>query len=281
MTAPVIESDSELTNEPAPVDRDLRKAAVHGLRWASMGRLAVELMLLTSMVVLARLIPSGRVRPVRRCDRRPGARPGYPVAGARQCDRAARPGRSHPPPDGPGVGPCLWNRARGPDTRCRSTYRATDLRRTDGVSRRPERAAVHRCWAQHRAHVDSPARAGLPGSCGHRRLQQPRTRGGVNRPRGCRGWAPSRWSWERWQPHLWAPLLAWAIAPPPFPRLNVTAARNLMRYGGPASLASVSWVCFRNCDYAIVGARVGTTPAGLVLPRLSTRGGVPGRRSLT
>jgi O-antigen/teichoic acid export membrane protein len=28
-------------------------------------------------------------------------------------------------------------------------------------------------------------------------------------------------------------------------------------------MASVSWTCFRNCDYAIVGARVGTLQAGL------------------
>jgi lipopolysaccharide exporter len=58
-------------------------------------------------------------------------------------------------------------------------------------------------------------------------------------------------------------LMAWISAPPPFPRLERKATRELLDYGGPASLASVSWTCFRNCDYAIVGARVGTLQAGL------------------
>ena len=32
--------------------------------------------------------------------------------------------------------------------------------------------------------------------------------------------------------------------------------------GFPASLASISWVGFRNCDYAIIGARLGALQAG-------------------
>lgn len=57
--------------------------------------------------------------------------------------------------------------------------------------------------------------------------------------------------------------VAWGSAPPPLPRLRVRESRELLRYGVPASLAGVSWVGFRNSDYAIVGARLGAAAAGL------------------
>jgi len=60
-----------------------------------------------------------------------------------------------------------------------------------------------------------------------------------------------------------ASLAAWISAPPPFPRLRRGPTRELLDYGLPASLASISWTCFRNCVYAIVGARLGTLQAGL------------------
>jgi lipopolysaccharide exporter len=47
----------------------------------------------------------------------------------------------------------------------------------------------------------------------------------------------------------------------PWPRRQ--AIRELSGYGLPASLAAISWVGFRNCDYAIVAARLGAGPAGL------------------
>jgi O-antigen/teichoic acid export membrane protein len=56
--------------------------------------------------------------------------------------------------------------------------------------------------------------------------------------------------------------MAWLKAPSPAPRLERSAARDVLSYGLPASLASVSWVGFRNCDYAIVGARLGAVQAG-------------------
>jgi len=56
--------------------------------------------------------------------------------------------------------------------------------------------------------------------------------------------------------------IAWASAPPPRPRLQRTATRDVLGYGVPASLAAVTWVGFRNCDYAIVGARLGAQQAG-------------------
>jgi O-antigen/teichoic acid export membrane protein len=57
--------------------------------------------------------------------------------------------------------------------------------------------------------------------------------------------------------------VAWGSAPPPLPRVRAAEARELLRYGLPASLAGVSWVGFRNSDYAIVGARLGAAAAGL------------------
>jgi O-antigen/teichoic acid export membrane protein len=41
------------------------------------------------------------------------------------------------------------------------------------------------------------------------------------------------------------------------------AARELLDYGLPASMAAVSWVGFSNIDYAIIGARLGALQTGL------------------
>ena len=58
-------------------------------------------------------------------------------------------------------------------------------------------------------------------------------------------------------------IAAWIWAHPPFPVPRRAAMRDILGYGTAASLASISWVCFRNCDYVIVGARLGTTQAGI------------------
>lgn len=57
-------------------------------------------------------------------------------------------------------------------------------------------------------------------------------------------------------------VIAWISAPPPAPRLHRAAARELLSYGLPVSLASVSWIGFSNVDYAIVGARLGALQTG-------------------
>ena len=56
--------------------------------------------------------------------------------------------------------------------------------------------------------------------------------------------------------------MALAFAPVPFPRWNTRAIRDLLPYGGPAALSCIAWTGFRNGDYAIVGARLGTAQAG-------------------
>jgi lipopolysaccharide exporter len=58
-------------------------------------------------------------------------------------------------------------------------------------------------------------------------------------------------------------VVAFVSAPPPLPKLERKAARELLDYGLPASMAAVSWIGFSNCDYAIIGARLGAAQTGL------------------
>lgn len=57
-------------------------------------------------------------------------------------------------------------------------------------------------------------------------------------------------------------VVAFAMAPVPLPRWRTRAARDLLGYGGPASLSVIAWTAFRNCDYAIIAARLGSAQAG-------------------
>ncbi|MDX6681601.1 MAG: lipopolysaccharide exporter [Solirubrobacteraceae bacterium] len=56
--------------------------------------------------------------------------------------------------------------------------------------------------------------------------------------------------------------VALAFVPLPPPRWRRREMRELLPYGGPAALACVAWTGFRNGDYAIVGAQLGTAQAG-------------------
>jgi lipopolysaccharide exporter len=58
-------------------------------------------------------------------------------------------------------------------------------------------------------------------------------------------------------------VIACVSVPPPVPKLERVAARELLDYGLPASMAAISWVGFSNCDYAIIGARLGPVQTGL------------------
>jgi lipopolysaccharide exporter len=58
-------------------------------------------------------------------------------------------------------------------------------------------------------------------------------------------------------------VIACISIPPPMPKLERVAARELLDYGLPASMAAVSWVGFSNIDYAIIGARLGALQTGL------------------
>lgn len=52
-------------------------------------------------------------------------------------------------------------------------------------------------------------------------------------------------------------------APPPAPYMRREPTRELLAFSVPASIASSGWFFFRNCDYAIIGARLGALSAGL------------------
>jgi len=54
-----------------------------------------------------------------------------------------------------------------------------------------------------------------------------------------------------------------ASAPPPVPFIRREPSRELLAFSLPASIAASSWFGFRNCDYAIIGARLGALPTGL------------------
>jgi O-antigen/teichoic acid export membrane protein len=56
--------------------------------------------------------------------------------------------------------------------------------------------------------------------------------------------------------------LALFFAPPPLPAWRPAAGRELLPYGGPAALATVAWTGFRNGDYAIIGSVLGPAAAG-------------------
>ncbi len=56
--------------------------------------------------------------------------------------------------------------------------------------------------------------------------------------------------------------LALVFAPVPLPAWRPRAMRELLPYGGPAALATISWTGFRNGDYAIIGSVLGPAQAG-------------------
>jgi O-antigen/teichoic acid export membrane protein len=51
-------------------------------------------------------------------------------------------------------------------------------------------------------------------------------------------------------------------SPPCVPGFHMGAARDLLRPGVPAALAALSGVCFQNCDYMLIGARLGALQTG-------------------
>jgi O-antigen/teichoic acid export membrane protein len=56
--------------------------------------------------------------------------------------------------------------------------------------------------------------------------------------------------------------IACASARAPLPRLRRKAVRDIAGYGLPASLAAICWTGFRNGDYAVLNAKLGAAAAG-------------------
>jgi O-antigen/teichoic acid export membrane protein len=57
-------------------------------------------------------------------------------------------------------------------------------------------------------------------------------------------------------------IVALLFAPVPLPRWRWREMRDLLPYGGPAALACVSWTGFRNGDYAVISGSLGAAQAG-------------------
>ena len=52
------------------------------------------------------------------------------------------------------------------------------------------------------------------------------------------------------------------VRPPAVPAPSPQEIGELLPYGGSATLASLAWTGFRNGDYAIIGATLGSAMAG-------------------
>lgn len=65
-------------------------------------------------------------------------------------------------------------------------------------------------------------------------------------------------------------ILTVSWAKPPVPRISWRRTRELLGYSGAYTLASISWVGFQNCDYAILDAKVSPLAAGLYFRAYST-----------
>ena len=244
-----------------PTGADLREAGVHGLRWTAMARLAVEAVLLVSMVVLARLISPAEfgyfavaiiVQELALVITAEGV--GTALVQRRTVDR------EH-------LQAGLWlglvvGLVLGLLTLVAASLivvpifgaRTAELVRLatplflisaagDGADGAPAPAArVPPVEHDRRRHLGR-ARRRLAGA-GHRRAAG-------------RGARPGRDRRRRDDDGDGLDLRARADA-----AAAAQAARELMSYGLPASVASMSWVGFRNCDYAIVSARLGALQAG-------------------
>jgi O-antigen/teichoic acid export membrane protein len=57
-------------------------------------------------------------------------------------------------------------------------------------------------------------------------------------------------------------ILLLAFARVPWPRPRISAAREIIGFGTPSAMSALSWTGFRNADFAIVGARLGSTGLG-------------------
>jgi O-antigen/teichoic acid export membrane protein len=244
-----------------PATGDLRSAAVQGLRWSAIVRPAVELVLLVSLVVLARLIPPAEF--------------GHYAVAIIAVELAGF--ILHE-----GMGAALVQRADITREHLQAGFAVallTALALT-GLTLVAAAVVVGPIFGGYTAdlvRLASPAfllaaLSAVPSAILRRRLAFARLSIieitiGLVRAGACVALALAGLDA---QALVLGGLFAWAVtscllwisAPPPPPRLRRDPARDLFGYALPASVAAVSWVGFRNCDYAIVGARLGAEQAG-------------------
>jgi O-antigen/teichoic acid export membrane protein len=255
--------DAATPSDEAEISREaLRDVTVHGLRWISIGRTVVELMMMGSLVVLARLIPPAAFGP-------------YAVAVIVQELAIGIQGQ--------GVGAALVQRA----TAGREHLEAGQaMGLTMGVVLTAATylvagAAVKPVFGAATASLvalSSPLFiiyaigtvpfAMLRRAFSFRRLSildilNTTVRLSVSIGLAIAGLGARSLVIAALAGGLVFSVGAWVSSPPPMPRLRRGPIRDLLSYGTNASLAAISWVGFRNCDYAIIAARVGSLQSGL------------------
>lgn len=261
-TAPPAEDPSTPGRDSAPSRDDLRDATVHGLRWISTGRTIVELMMMASLVVLARLIPPAAFGP-------------YAVAVIVQELAIGIQGQ--------GVGSALVQRATAGREHLQAgqaiglsvgllmtgvTYIAAGLL-IEPVFGRATAALVALSSPLFIVYaIGTVPFATLRRGFAFRRLSildivNTSARLAVSIGLAVAGLGARSLVIAALAGGLVFNLGAWISAPPPLPRLRRGPIRDLLAYGTHASAAAISWVGFRNCDYAIIAARVGSLQSGL------------------
>jgi lipopolysaccharide exporter len=249
--------------DDAATSRDtLRDAAVHGLRWISIGRTIVELMMMASLIVLARLIPPAAFGP-------------YAVAVIVQELAIGIQGQ--------GVGSAIVQRATAGREHLEAGQAiglSVGLTMTvvtylvAGVAVKPVFGAATASLVG----LSSPlfiiyAIGTVPFATLRRKFSFRRlslldianttVRLSASIGLAVAGLGARSLVIAALAGGLVFNVAAWISAPPPLPRLRRQAMRDLLSYGTNASLAAISWVGFRNCDYAIIAARVGSLQSGL------------------
>jgi lipopolysaccharide exporter len=240
----------------------LRDATVHGLRWISIGRTVVELMMMGSLVVLARLIPPAAFGP-------------YAVAVIVQELAIGIQGQ--------GVGSALIQRASAGREHLQAgqaigltvgvvltavTYLVADtaIKPVFGGATASLVALSSPLFIIYA--IGTVPFAMLRRAFSFRRLSildilNTSVRLSVSIGLAIAGLGARSLVIAALAGGLVFSLGAWVSSPPPMPRLRRGPMRDLLGYGTHASLAAISWVGFRNCDYAIIAARVGSLQSGL------------------
>jgi lipopolysaccharide exporter len=241
---------------------ELRAAAVHGLRWTSIGRVTIELAMLGSMVVLARLIPPAEFGPYAVAVVVQELALGIQLQGVGNALVQRRDALREHFQAGFALA-LLSGTVLGGLTLLCAHFIAEPIFGTPTASLVAMLAPLPLLSALGIAPTSTLRR-----NLAFRRLAMIDTGSSLLRAGGAIALAAAGLGARSLVIASLAAAAAgsaaaWASAPPPAPRLRGRAARELLSFGLPASLASISWTCFRNCDYAIVGARLGTLQAGL------------------
>ncbi len=245
----------------SPSGEELRTAAAHGIRWSTISRPATEILQLTSMVILARLIvPAefGRVAIALIAQEVAYVMVAGGLTGALVQRRTIT--REHLQA-GMALGLLAGLALAGLTLVAASLLVAPIFGATTAMF---VRLMAPLCLV---SALSTVSMAILQRRMAFRRLSEIEVLGTLARVVVCVGLALVGLGGEALvlgvlAGSLAVAVIAWISAPPPPPRLRRGPARDLLDYGLPASLATVSWIGLCNVDYAIIGARLGAAQTG-------------------